>query len=242
MRRVIACLLMVFGTISTAGAVVIFEDNFNDGDTAGWSFDGINPGPWSASSGEMQSASTQTPHVPVSSGGPGAALVDGIVTPDHFSLAADIRVVGSVPGQPGGNWGHVGLVWGWTSNTSYNTSYLRTHADHVTSFATPGGAENLLAVPGAVNDVVYRMVVEVDQTAQIMTLSLDGLTTTFTGADFLETNLNSGGALGLITWGERVGYDNVVLRDLSLTVPAPATLAMFALGLFALRLSRQRPA
>lgn len=36
-----------------------FEDNFDDGDMAGWSFEGINPGPWSAASGEMQSASTQ---------------------------------------------------------------------------------------------------------------------------------------------------------------------------------------
>jgi len=67
----------------------------------------------------------------------------------------------------------------------------------------------------------------VDTNAQIMTLTLDNQTVTFTGADFLEINVNSGGSVGLITWGERVGYDNVVLTDLS-TKPVP-TASLWAL-------------
>ena len=162
----------------------------------------------------MQSASTQTDHVPVSEGGPGAALISGVVTPDHFSLEADVRVIGEVPGF-GTDWGHVGFVWGWSDSTTFNTSYIRMHRDEVTSFGTPGGAENLLSLPGAVNDAVFHMKVEVNSGAQVMSLTVGDQSATFTGADFQEINVNSGGSIGLITWGERVGYDNVVFKDLS---------------------------
>jgi len=153
MQRFITLFLVTVLLPSMANANIIFADDFTDGNMVGWVFSGINPGPWSAVTGEMQSASTQTAHVPSASGGPGAAIIVGITTPEHFSLEADIRVIGSVPGQPAGNWGHVGFVWGWTNSTNYNASYLRTHSDHVTSFGTPGGAENFLPVPGAINDV-----------------------------------------------------------------------------------------
>ncbi len=214
MLRYITLLLFtaIFPTISSAASS--FEDNFDDLDMAGWSFDGINPGPWSAASGEMQSASTQTDHVTAAEGGPGAALISGVVTPDRFSLEADIRVIGDNP-VFGSDWGHVGFVWGWSDSTNFNSSYLRTHRDEVTSFGTPGGAENLLDFPGAVNDVVYHMKVEVDFEAQVMSLTIGDQSATFTGVDFQEININSGGSIGLITWGERVGYDNVVFKDLS---------------------------
>lgn len=210
-------MLLFFAVIFPAlsGATSVFEDNFDDGDMAGWSFEGINPGPWSAASGEMQSASTQTEHIPATEDSPGAALIIGIVTPDHFSLEADIRVIGDVPGQAPGNWGHAGFVWGWSDSTRFNTSYLRTHADQVTSFGIPGGAENLLSIPGAVNDVVYHMKIDVNSSSQVMSLMIDGQSTTFSGVDFQEININSGGSIGLITWGERVGYDNVVFKNLS---------------------------
>ena len=214
MQRCLMFLLFtaIFPTISCAAPS--FEDNFGDGDMVGWTFDGINPGPWSAASGEMQSASTQTEHVPVSLGGPGAALISGIITPDRFSLEADIRVIGAVPGF-GNDWGHVGFVWGWSDSITFNASYLRTHNDHVTSFGTPGGAENRVDVPGATNDIVYHMKLEVDYLEQVMSLTIGTQSVTFTGADFQEININSGGSIGLITWGERVGYDNVVFIDLS---------------------------
>ena len=214
MLRYLTLLLftVIFPTVSNAASS--FDDNFDDGDMAGWSFDGINTGPWSAVSGEMQSASTQTVHVPADQGGPGTALISGVVTPDRFSLEADIRVIGDVP-VFGNDWGHVGFVWGWSDSTNYNASYLRTHRDEVTSFGTPGGAENLLDFPGAVNDVVYHMKVEVDFKAQVMSLTIGEQSATFTGVDFQEININSGGSIGLITWGERVGYDNVVFKDLS---------------------------
>lgn len=212
---------------SISNATVIFEDDFNDGDMVGWEFSGINPGPWSAATGEMQSASTQTAHIPAPDG-PGAALISGIVTPAHFSLEADIRVIGDVPNQTPGDWGHVGFVWGWSDSTHRNTSYLRIHSDHVTSFGTPGGAENFLSVPGAVNDAVYHMKVEVDANAQMVSLTVGGNSTTFTGVDYQEININSGGSVGLITWGERVGYDNVVLTDLTISEPmAPVPTASF---------------
>jgi len=214
MRRCVKLLLLavIFPAISSAKN---FEDNFDDGDMAGWSFSGTNPGPWSAASGEMQSASTQTPHLALTENSPGAALISGVITPDRFSLEADIRVIGGVPGQDPGDWGHVGFVWGWIDSGNHNTSYLRPHRDHVTSFGRPGGVENLLPVPGAVNDVAYHMKLEVDLNAQIMVLTVDEESTTLTGTDFLEININSGGSVGLITWGERVGYDNVIYKDLS---------------------------
>ena len=209
---VLLLFMAIFPTISSATSS--FEDDFDDGDMAGWTFDGINPGPWSAVSGEMQSASTQTDHVPVNLGGPGAALISGVVTPDRFSLEADVRVIGDVPGF-GSDWGHVGFVWGWKDSSNFNTSYIRMHRDEVTSFGTPGGAENFLNVPGLINDTVYHMKIEVDVLAQVMTLTLDSESVTFTGANFQNIYINSGGSIGLITWGERVGYDNVVYKNLS---------------------------
>ena len=210
--KILLLLATIYPAISSAAN---FEDNFNDGDMAGWSFSGINPGPWSAASGEMQSASTQTAHVGNAPDSPGAALITGMVTPHRFSLEADIRVIGDVPGQAPGDWGHVGFVWGWTDPTTFNTSYVRTHMDHVTSFGKPGGAENILMVPGALNDVVYHMKLEVDSYSEEISLMVDGESITFSGADYQEINVNSGGSIGLITWGERVGYDNVVFKDLS---------------------------
>lgn len=69
--------LMIFSTIS--GTASGFEDNFDDGDMAGWSFDGMNPGPWSEAFGEMQIASIQTGHVPVADDSPGVDLISEIV-------------------------------------------------------------------------------------------------------------------------------------------------------------------
>lgn len=214
MLRYFALVFFVVIFPANSSAATVFEDDFDDGDMVGWSVDGINPGLWSAVSGELQSASSQTSHVPADQGAPGAILITGIITPEHFSLEADVRVIGNVPGF-GTNWGHVGFVWGWTDSASFNTSYLRTHSDHVTSFGTPGGAENFLSIPGAINDVLYRMKIEVNSYTQVISLTIDDLTTTFTGADFQEININSGGSVGLITWGERVGYDNVVFKDMS---------------------------
>ena len=75
---------VVFSPIPSAASG--FEDNFDDGDMAGWLFNGINPGPWSAASGEMQSASIQTEHMGGEEGCPGAALIGGIVTPDQYQF------------------------------------------------------------------------------------------------------------------------------------------------------------
>jgi len=87
-------------------------------------------------------------------------------------------------------------------------------------FGYKGGAihhanAHLLSFPGAINDVVYHMKIDVNFDAQVMSLTIDNQSTTFTGVDFQEININSGGSIGLITWGERVGYDNVVFKNLS---------------------------
>lgn len=212
------CLLLGAG----AQAAPLFSDNFNDGDAAGWSFYGLNPGNWSVSGGVLQHGGGYT-------GQPAYALIDGVTTPTHFSLEADVRVASSIHGA---DWGHVGLIWGVNTITGdFNTSYLRTHSDHVTSWSRPSspGGERFLVTPGATNGMVYHLAVDVNYLAQQMTVSMGGWSTTFSGADFALLNQNAGGGIGLISWSDNVTYDNVVLT--ALPVPEPETWALLFAGL-----------
>ena len=78
-----AALLISFG----ANATIIFQDDFEDGDTSGWSFSGINSGLWNvgtATSGnkKLQTAATQTNYI--YNGTLGLATIDGIATSQHL--------------------------------------------------------------------------------------------------------------------------------------------------------------
>jgi hypothetical protein len=222
-------------TISTAQAGIIFQDNFDDNNTDGWSFIGINNG-WNANTGALQSSNEQASHAGI----PGLALIDGIVTPDNFKLEADIKVID----YDNLTFGHVGFAWGISGIDTFNTSYLRTHADHFTNWRAPfeiSGASEL-ATPlnfDAKNGVSYHFSVEVDFTLQEMTMTLDGVTGVISGAEFQRYGPYQGGQIGLTMWGEQVEYDNVVLSSTSTAnVPEPSTLAIFALGIVGLA-SRQ---
>lgn len=236
-----AALLISFG----ANATIIFQDDFEDGDTSGWSFSGINSGLWNvgtATSGnkKLQTAATQTNYI--YNGTLGLATIDGIATSQHFKIEADIQVVG--PNSRGSDFGHVGFAWGINGTTSQNlnTSYLRTHSNHVTNWSRfPTSAEARLPFSAtnsaSLDDFFYRMTVEVNYILQEMILTIDGVSTTYTGTQFQQLNQNTSGAIGLINTGERVSYDNVVVRDFT-RVPEPA--ALWLLGLAALGLRRNR--
>ena len=230
-KRLAATLAFVFA--AGAQAAPLFSDNFNDGNAAGWSYYGINPGSWSVSGGVLNHGGGYT-------GQPAYALIDGIATPQHFSLEADVRVVSSLYGS---DWGHVGLIWGVNTATgNFNTSYLRTHRDHVTSWSRPylGDAERLLATPGTTNGFTYHLAVDVDYFAQVMKVTLGGNTTTFSGGDFLLLNQNAGGGIGLISWSDNVTYDNVVLN--AYPVPEPGSWALLLAGLGLLGFAARRRA
>lgn len=215
-----AFLSMIFAVLlvpSMATAQVpqgIFQDDFSDNNAAGWTFVGVNSSPllWDASTGKLQSATTQTNYI----GSPGFALIDGVTTPDHFSLEADVQVVGPVPGR-GADFGHVGFVWGYQDFSNFNINYLRTHSNHVTSWSRIALSERILGLPfNAVNapdlsGVSYHLKIEVNYSTREMTVSLDNETITFTGSNFDAVNRSTSGGIGMITWGERVSYDNVVL-------------------------------
>lgn len=220
-----------------AWAMVVFEDGFDTNSTSNFSFSGQNLAAWGAGGGKLQSALTQTPHNPTS---PGFAAIVGLNTSSHFKLEADVQVVGS---QPTTNIGHVGFFWGG-SGEIYSIAYLRTHQDHVTAFKSPFVSELITGLGfDAVNAVdlngqSYHLAVEVNYVAQSMIVSLDGISATYVGADFLKANSAGGvgGALGVISWGERVSYDNVRLTDYTATaVPEPGTVALMLAGLLAIR-------
>lgn len=202
-----------------ASAAPLFSDDFQDGNAAGWSFYGINAGNWTVSGGVLQHGGGYT-------GEPAYALIDGIVTPAHFVFVADVRVVSNRYGDS--DWGHVGLIWGADTTTgNFNTSYLRTHWDQVTSWSKPYTGEHILSTPGIGNGITYHLAVEVNSPAQTMTVTLGSWSTTFTGAAFAYLNQNTGGGIGLISWSDEVTYDNVVLH----AVPEPASWALMLAGL-----------
>ena len=208
-------------------AAIIFSDDFSDGNTAGWTFYGTNSGFWSESSGILNhnAASGYTGEIEF-------ALIDGITTPDQFTLEADVSIVSSIHGS---DWGHVGFVWGVTDFNepfqSFNTSYLRTHQDRVTNWSDLDGSspgEQFLDIPGATNGITYHLSADVDYLLRSMTVNINDLySATFSGADFDKINQNTGGGIGFISWNDNITFDNIVL---STPNPVPVPTALFLLG------------
>lgn len=245
------CLTLTAATLlalaAPARAGVVFQDGFDTNSTSGWTFSGPNSAAWTAAGQKLQSTTVSgTAHNPV---GPGFAAIDGVATSAHFRIEGDVQVVGTVPGRATpADFGHVGFFWGATGS-DYSIGYLRMHSDHVTAWRASLGAE--LITPTGFNTtnaadldgVSYHLAFEVDYLAQWLMVSLDGVSQTFSGADFALANLASGigGQLGVISWGERVSYDNIVVTDFSTAaVPEPGGLALVLTGL-ALLARRRRP-
>lgn len=208
-------------------ATTIFSDNFNDGNTNGWTMYGSNPENWNASDGILKYNA-----VPGNNGSIEFALIDGITTPDHFILESDVSVISNVHGM-GNDWGHVGFVWGVNDFiepfSAFNASYLRTHEDRVTNWSMPYTYEQFLNTPGTTNGNTYHLSIDVDYTSRIMKVNLDNFSNTFTGANFDEINKNSGGGIGLISGKDNITYDNVVLKNANI-VPEPGSALLLLLG------------
>jgi hypothetical protein len=234
--------------VAQAQAGVVFQDDFSANSAANWSFSGQNAGTWAVDGQKLQSSLTQTAHNPTE---PGFAAINGLSTSSHFKIEADVQVVGYTPGQ-GTDWGHVGFFWGQTGADS-SIGYLRTHLDHVTAWEYPYTGEVVTAAGFAttnaadIDGVSYHLAFEVDYVAQLMRVSVDGTSQVWGGADFDRANSPGGvgGALGVISWGEHVSYDNVVVTDYAgSSVPEPGSLALAAsaLGLLGAATRRRRTA
>jgi hypothetical protein len=235
--RLTAAIVCCTGLVANAHAGIVFQDSFAGGSIANWTISGPNSGTWGVADGKLQTSLTQTAHNPSS---PGFAAINGITTSQHFKIEGDVQVIGVDPNRGLGlEWGHVGFFWGYQSPSSYSTGYLRTHQDHVTAWEEPYSASNAADV----NGVSYHLGFEVNYLTQQMTVSLNGVSATYGGLDFNAANSASGigGGLGVISWGERVSYDNVVVTDfMAAPVPEPETYAMLLAGLGLLGFARQR--
>ena len=222
--------------VAQAQAGIVFQDSFDTNSAAHWSYSGQNTGTWAAAGQKLQSSLTQTNHNPSA---PGFAAINGVTTSSHFKIEADVQVVGSTPGQ-GTDWGHVGFFWGQTGASAYSIGYLRTHSDHVTAWERPSTGEVITPAAFAttnaadLNGVSYHLAFEVDYVAQSMRVSINGTSAVYSGAQFNIANSPGGvgGALGVISWGEHVSYDNVVVTDYAgSNVPEPGSLALVASAL-----------
>ena len=209
--------------------VILFQDNFSSGSTAGWEFL-ENLSNWSIVNGVLDNGGAGY------SGNVEAAVFSGITTPRNFRLEADIY---GYTGNPS-NYNHIGFIWGIPVNTgvpitTYNATYLRTHSQHVTNFSMVDGSgwstEHIINTPGAVAGILHHLKIEVNYDTRTMTTTLNSFSQTFTGVDFDAINRNSGGKIGLISWQDHQYYDNVVLTDLS--VPEPTSLVFLLSGLIA---------
>lgn len=236
------------GLVSQAHAAVVFQDNFNGNSSANWTFSGQNVSTWAFADNKLESSTSTTNHNPTT---PGFATIAGISTSNHFKIEADVQVIGTVPGRPTLDWGHVGFFWGYQDANTFSIAYLRTHSNHVTAWSNNPYSGELITNAGfnAVNaadvtGVSYHLGIEVDYVAQSMTVSLDNTSATYTGANFGIANLASGvgGSLGVVSWGERVTYDNLVMTDFTVTnnTPEPGSLALLALGAVGLVARRKR--
>lgn len=242
----LAGLLSALALAAPAEAAVVFQDNFATNSTANFTVSGQNTGTWAAADGKLQSSLTQTFHNPSA---PGFAAINGVSTSQHFKIEGDVQVVGNNP-EHGSDWGHVGFFWGMTDLNNYSIGYLRTHMDHVTAWKSTGGIELVTSLgygvtnSADINGTSFHLAYEVDYITHQMTVSLDGVSQTFGPGVFGQANLASGvgGALGVISWGEHVSYDNVMVTDFTVSnnVPEPDALALVALALAGLALSRRR--
>ncbi len=245
--RFISTALCAAAFAANASAGVVFQDSFATNSAANFTFSGQNTATWAASDNKLQSSLTQTPHNPTT---PGFGTINGVATSQHFKIEGDVQVVGSTPGRVNpSDFGHVGFFWGKTNANTFSIGYLRTHTDVVTVWENnPYTGEVVTGIGSATNatdiyGVSYHMSFEVDYLTQQMIVGFNGNTTTYSGAAFNMGNSPSGvgGSLGVISWGEHVSYDNVVVTDFTAApVPEPETYAMLMAGLGLLGVAARR--
>ena len=261
LKRLITLLagaLLGIAFLPSADAATVFFDDFSSPDfLERWEFSGGHPNHtdfWHAAAGRLESASEQTEHISHINH-PGFGRILDLATPDHFSIEADVSIVGEVPRQRSG-YGHAGFVFDAADFSSFNNTYLRTHDDEVTTWGRDGGinlGQRIMSFAGSfdvVPDLEYHLKLEVDYISQDLTVELSELDgsliaeETFSGGDFIGGS-NSGAGIGVLTWGERVSYDNVRVFDYDYGasgsaqwVSEPAPLALTALGLLPLALRR----
>lgn len=234
-------LIVSMASLGSAHAVVVYQNDFNANSTAGLSLSGQNVATWAAADGKLQSSLSTTAHNPA---GPGFAAIVGVSSSAHFKIEGDVQVVGNVPGR-GTDFGHVGFFWGYQDASHYSIGYLRTHSNHVTAWQVPYSSELILPLPfNTVNALTaadpagpsYHLAYEVNYLTQQLTVTLDGQSMVFGPSAFGNASnpAGIGGALGMISWGEHVSYDNVKVTDFTAAVPEPSEWLLMVLGLGAL--------
>jgi hypothetical protein len=230
----LATLTIGFGTPSQA-SMIIFQDDFSDNDLSNWSF--TSGQTWSVVGGALQTNR-------VAAGFEFASMV-GISTPEQFRLEVDVKNLSGASNKPSDQ-GHGGAFWDQSSGE--NKTYVRTHNNELNLYAIPGVGETHDPIVADNGDTI-RYILDVDYFTQQLDITAEviagnasnignsaHISLSGSAFDARVLNPNSGGGIGLLTWGDSVSFDNVTLY----AVPEPLSLTLFAAGLVGMGIVRRR--
>ena len=201
--------------INSIEAVVLYQEDFNDGVADNMVFP---TGNWVVQNGKLIITSDPLDQCNLAGS---VALVTTVQTIDQFSIEVDMKLTNL------GDRGHIGVVFAATNESlpDFNTTYIRTHADHFTAWSRTNGQggcdpEIHINFP-CTNNVTYHFKLEINYSDRIANYYVNNnLIGSITGDNFSTVFRRTEGYIGLITWdpGE---FDNLIIEGVLPATPTP---------------------
>lgn len=214
---VVTLLVLLVSATSTSASIITFSDNFNDGNADGWL---LTKGNWHVENGIFAQ----------DSGGDGCIpLAQGIIASTQ-SVKTDVLLHGHA--------GNGGITIWYQDSDNYTAILIYPAYGEVWISEKLGGGSSSLTRYSHISteETWHQLVVDADSTSGLLTVSLDN-SFFFTHQTSTATRT---GQSGLISGNSGGDFDNF---EISTTIPEPATLGLFGLGLllsFPVLLRRRR--